>query len=67
MSDPGFFTLVVEWFTDPLHWEGSFGIPTRLVEHLVTSGVSVAIAAVVALPLGMYIGHARRLEFLVVS
>ncbi|MGH2676062.1 MAG: ABC transporter permease, partial [Actinomycetota bacterium] len=42
-------------------------IPTRLVEHLVTSGVSVAIAAVVALPLGMYIGHARRLEFLVVS
>jgi osmoprotectant transport system permease protein len=67
VSEQGFLTEVVEWFTDPLHWEGSFGIPARLMEHLVMSGVSVAIAALVALPLGMYIGHSRRLEFLVVS
>ncbi|MGH2546835.1 MAG: ABC transporter permease, partial [Actinomycetota bacterium] len=58
---------VVEWFTDPVHWEGSFGVPARLVEHLITSAVSVAIATVLALPLGMYIGHTRRLEFLVVT
>jgi osmoprotectant transport system permease protein len=67
MSDPGFFSDVIEWFTDPLNWSGSFGIPARLVEHLVMSSVSVTIAALVALPAGMYIGHTRRLEFLVVS
>jgi osmoprotectant transport system permease protein len=67
MSEPGFFSQVVEWFADPLHWEGSFSVPTRLAEHLIMSGVSVLIAAVVALPAGMYIGHTRRFEFLVVS
>lgn len=67
MSEPGFFSQVVEWFTDPLHWEGSFGIPTRLAEHLIMSGVSVGIGVLIALPLGMFIGHTRRLEFLVVS
>ena len=67
MSDPGFFSEVVEWFADPLHWEGSFGVPSRLVEHLIMSGVSVLAASILALPVGMYIGHSRRLETLVVS
>jgi osmoprotectant transport system permease protein len=66
-AEPGFFAEVVEWFTDPLHWEGSFGIPARVREHLITSGVSVLIAALIALPAAMYIGHRRRFEFLVVS
>jgi osmoprotectant transport system permease protein len=67
VSETGFLGQVVEWFTDPVHWEGSFGVPARLAEHLITSAVSVAVAAAIALPLGMYIGHTRRLEFLVVS
>ena len=67
MSEPGFLSQVVEWFTDPFHWEGSFGIPARVAEHLIMSAISVAIAAAVALPAGMYIGHRRRFEFLVVS
>jgi osmoprotectant transport system permease protein len=67
IEEPGFFSQVVEWFTDPLHWDGAFGIPTRLVEHIVMSAVSVTIAAAVALPAGLYIGHRRRFEFLVVS
>jgi osmoprotectant transport system permease protein len=62
-----FLTEVVEWFTDPSNWAGSFGIPNRMVEHLVMSGVSLAIGAAIALPAGMYIGHTRRFEFLVVS
>jgi osmoprotectant transport system permease protein len=67
IEEPGFFSQVVEWFTDPLHWEGSFGVPARLVEHLIMSAVSVAVAAAVAFPTGLYIGHRRRFEFLVVS
>ena len=67
MTEPGFFGQVIEWFTDPANWSGDFGIPNRLFEHVVMSAVSVTIAAVVALPLAMYIGHRRRLERFVVS
>jgi osmoprotectant transport system permease protein len=67
VSEPGLLSEVVEWFTDPVHWEGSFGVPARLLEHVITSAVSVGIAAVIALPVAMYIGHTRRLEFLVSS
>ena len=67
MTEPGFFGQVLEWFTDPANWTGDFGIPNRLLEHVVMSAVSVGIAVVVALPLAMYIGHRRRLEQLVVS
>jgi osmoprotectant transport system permease protein len=67
MSEPGFFSELVDWFADPNHWEGSFGIPVRLLEHIIMSVVSVGVAALIALPVAMYIGHTRRLEFLVVS
>lgn len=67
MSEPGFFSELIDWFADPNHWEGSFGIPVRLLEHIIMSVVSVGVAALIALPVGMYIGHTRRLEFLVVS
>jgi len=67
MTEPGFFGEVAEWFTDPGNWSGTFGIPSRLLEHVIMSGISVALAAVIALPLGMWIGHRRRFERLVVS
>ncbi|HEX6207978.1 MAG TPA: ABC transporter permease, partial [Actinomycetota bacterium] len=67
MTEPGFFGQVVDWFTDAANWSGDFGIPNRLLEHVVMSGVSVAIATALALPLAMYIGHRRRLERVVVS
>jgi osmoprotectant transport system permease protein len=67
MSEPGFLVQVGEWFTDPANWSGSSGIPNRLQEHVQISGISVAIAALVTLPVAMYIGHRRRFEFLVVS
>jgi osmoprotectant transport system permease protein len=62
-----FLTEAIEWFTDASNWSGTFGIPNRTVEHLVMSAVSVGIGAAIALPAGMYIGHTRRFEFLVVS
>lgn len=67
MSDLSFFSQVGEWFTDPARWSGSSGIPTRLWEHVQTSGVAVLLAALIALPVAMYIGHKRRFEFVVVS
>lgn len=51
---------VVAWLTDPAHWTGPDGIPTRFGEHVVLSGVSLAIGVAIALPLGLAIGHTRR-------
>jgi osmoprotectant transport system permease protein len=67
VSEPGFFARVVEWFGDANHWIGSSGVPSRLGEHVLLSLAAVLIAMAIALPLGLYIGHTRRFEFLVVS
>ena len=58
---------VIEWFADPAHWQGSDGIPIRVFEHLQLTGLSVAVAAALALPVGMYIGHTGRAAFLAVN
>jgi osmoprotectant transport system permease protein len=57
----------VAWLLDPLHWAGADGIPTRVGEHLILSALPVAAAALVALPLGLYIGHTGRGAILIVS
>ncbi|GAB2890988.1 ABC transporter permease [Neomicrococcus lactis] len=50
----------VTWLSDPAHWTGSSGVPTRLLQHVLVTFVSVAIAALIALPAGVLIGHTRR-------
>jgi osmoprotectant transport system permease protein len=60
-------TATAQWLADPLHWQGPNGIPARLLEHLFLSGVSLGIAALVAIPLGLWIGHTGRFSWLVVS
>jgi osmoprotectant transport system permease protein len=67
MPDQAFFVRVFDWFTDPVQWSGANGIPVRLSEHVITAVVSVALAAVIALPVAMWIGHRRRFELLVTS
>jgi len=61
------FVDVLRWLTAPSHWSGSNGVPFRVLEHLELSAVPLALAAAVAVPTGLYVGHARRLEFLAVS
>jgi osmoprotectant transport system permease protein len=56
----GFLSRVLAWFADPANWVGSSGIPTRLLEHVKISAESVAIAAVIALPIGIVLGHYGR-------
>ena len=51
---------VAEWFANPQHWSGSDGIPTRLVQHIQLSAESVLIGAVIALPVGILLGHFGR-------
>lgn len=48
------------WFLDSSHWSGSDGVPQRLLEHVEISGLSVLVALLIALPIGLYIGHTGR-------
>ncbi len=48
------------WLGDLAHYRGDAGVPHRLLEHLALTGTAVAVAAVVALPVGLLLGHLRR-------
>ena len=62
-----FLSSVIRWLTDQAHWQGSDGIPTRIVEHLTLSGLAVAVAVVIALPVGVVLGHVGRGGFLAIN
>ena len=51
---------VIAWLTDPAQWSGTSGIPARTLQHLGYSLVATAIAAAIALPIGIFIGHTGR-------
>ena len=53
------------WLTDPAHWTGPNGIPQRILEHLIYSGISLVIAALIAIPLGVIVGHSGRAKWTV--
>ena len=55
------------WITTGEHWSGTHGIPNRVLEHVELSALSVLIGVIVALPIGLYIGHTRRAEFITVT
>ncbi|MGI5438373.1 ABC transporter permease [Streptomyces shenzhenensis] len=48
------------FFSDGAHWHGYDGIPTRLREHVQYSVLALAVAAAIALPLGLLTGHTGR-------
>ncbi|BDZ53287.1 ABC transporter permease [Agromyces marinus] len=48
------------WLTDPANWTGAGSIPQRTWEHLWISALVLAIASVIALPLGAFVGHTGR-------
>ncbi|MFC4337715.1 ABC transporter permease [Salininema proteolyticum] len=48
------------WLTDSAQWSGDGSIPVRTGQHLYITALAVAIAALIALPAGVLIGHTRR-------
>lgn len=62
-----FLTSVALWLADPIRWQGSDGIPTRVVEHVQLTVASVGFAAAIALPIGLYLGHTGRGGFLAIN
>jgi len=55
-----FLGQVLAWYTDPGNWTGSNAIPLRLWQHLSLSAASLGAGVVIALPVGLYIGHTGR-------
>ena len=55
------------WLADHAHWVGPDGIPHRLLEHVEYSVLTVALSALVAVPLGLWIGHTGRLRGVAVA
>ncbi len=58
---------VINWFLDPANWAGQSGIPSRLLEHVSLCGASLLAAALIGLPIGMYIGHTGRFANVVIN
>lgn len=54
------FGDAITWLSDPANWAGTGGIPARVGQHLWVSAVAVGIAALLAVPAGVAIGHRRR-------
>ena len=58
---------MIGFLSDPAHWTGSDGIPTRILEHLVLSFEALLLAALIAVPLGLWVGHTGRGRFVAVN
>jgi osmoprotectant transport system permease protein len=66
-SSTNLFVQMWEWLTAPANWEGERGIPTRIVEHLGFTGLTLLIALAIAVPVGLYVGHTGRGRVVIVS
>ena len=61
------FSQAADWLTDSAHWSGQDSIPLRVIQHLGYTAETVVIAAAIAVPLGLWIGHTGRFRGLAVS
>ncbi len=55
------------YLSDVTHWSGPSGIPTRTIQHVWMTTLALGTGVVVAVPLGMWIGHRRRGSLLAVN
>ncbi|NUP61985.1 MAG: ABC transporter permease subunit [Nonomuraea sp.] len=61
-----FFGWLADFFGTGANWTGPDGIPARLLEHLEFSALALVLAMLIAVPLGLAIGHTGRGEVVVV-
>lgn len=54
-----FLGEVAAWFTDPANWTGVNGIPNRMWEHIQITVAATTVAAAVAIPIAVWLGHRK--------
>ena len=62
-----FFSFAWNWLKQPAQWHGSGGIPVRILEQLGYTALALLVAALIAVPLGILIGHTGRGALAVVN
>ena len=62
-----FLASALAWLADPAHWAGPDGIPARIGEHLLISAAGVGAAALLAIPVGLVLGHVGRGGFVAIN
>jgi osmoprotectant transport system permease protein len=62
-----FLDQVWSFLTDGSHWQGNDGIPHLALQHLQLTIVSGIVAAVIALPIGISLGHLRKAGALAIN
>lgn len=48
------------YLTNPSHWSGPTGFGVRILEHLGYTALAVLAAALIAVPVGVSVGHSRK-------
>ena len=66
-GNPPGWSKVPSWLTTAHHWWGEHGLLVSLREHVLYTLIAVVIAAVIALPIGLIVGHTGRGVFAVVG
>ena len=62
-----FLQQALSYIFTAANWGGPAGLAARILEHLTYTAVAVVFSALIAIPLGMLIGHTGRGTFLVVT
>lgn len=56
----GALAQALDWLAEAERWSGPSGIPMRMLEHLGYTVLGVAVAAAIAIPIGLMVGHTGR-------
>ena len=51
---------LIAWFQDPANWQGEDGVWNRLLEHVLLTVTATLVAALVGLPVALWLGHIGR-------
>ena len=62
-----FLQQALDYIFSAQNWGGNAGLGARIIEHLQYTAVAVAVSALIAIPIGLIIGHTGRGSFLVVT
>lgn len=55
----------MDYVLDPAHWTGSDSIGALVAQHLAYTGIALLLAAVIGVPIGLYVGHTGKGTFLI--
>lgn len=55
-----FLSYAWDWVTQGAHWHGQDSIPQQILAHLGYSGLALLVAAIIAVPAGVAVGHTGR-------